>query len=117
MRSNKHSKKAQQERAEVLSAMATSIKLLVGLSPRSACVKDDKRRTALDYLLDWKVQKENETCRELWEVMKLELSIAMDLSSTTTSVYNAQQQAGMVIKFNTECTDSDDVSVLSCPGV
>jgi Ankyrin repeat len=105
---------AQQERAAMLAAMSTSIKLLVGLSPRTACIRDDRRRTALDYVNNLKMETGNDTCRELWEGMKLELSIAMDLSSTTT-VGNLQQ-AGMVIKFSTECTDSDDISILSCPG-
>lgn len=90
------SQSAQHERMAALSAMTTSIKLLVGLSPRTACVTDDRRLTAFDYVQNLKMEKENETCRELREVMKLELSIAIDLSSSTVTGKNVFR-AGMVI--------------------
>jgi hypothetical protein len=110
-----NSNRLQQGRIDALTAMVTSIKLLVGLSPRTACVKDDQGRTALDYIQCRPVATENETCLQLWAAMELELSLAMDLLSTTTmSVY---QHAGIVIKFPTECCDCDDVSVLSSTSV
>jgi hypothetical protein len=114
-RIRKNVKRLQQERVKALSAMVTSIKLLVGLSPRTAWVKDDHGRTALDYIECMPVAEENETCLQLWGAIKLELSVAMDLSSTTTAFVH--QQAGMVINFSSLCTDCDDVSLLSCPGV
>ncbi|KAG7357197.1 ankyrin repeat domain protein [Nitzschia inconspicua] len=107
-------KDAQQGRVVALRAVATNITLLVGLSPRTACVPDYKHNTALDYIQNVKIEKEDEVCREIWEAMKQELTIAMDLSLTTATIQNTHQ-AGMVIKFNTECTDVDNVSVLSCP--
>jgi len=113
---------AQAKDEMALSKITVGIKLLVGLSPRTACVKDDKGRIPLDYVKQMKVHTKNHpNAAEFWENMKTELSIAMDLSASasTTSYSNNFEKSGMVIRFSTETTpsDNDDVSVLSSSGV
>jgi hypothetical protein len=106
-RIRKNLERLHQERALALSAMVTSIKLLVGLSPRTACIKDYEGRTILDYIQCSQVKQETEACLQLWRVMKLELSVAMDLSSPTPT------KAGMFVKFSSEPNDRDEISFLS----
>ncbi|KAL3913894.1 MAG: hypothetical protein SGILL_006311 [Bacillariaceae sp.] len=119
--SRKRSEKALARDTAALSNMLVGIKLLVGLSPRTACVKDDKGRVPLDYVKNMKMDEakkaDNMLC-ELWESMKIELSIAMDLSTSTAASISSGISSGMVIKFATDntVTDDDDVSVLSFAG-
>ena len=112
---------AQAKDEAALSRISVGIKLLVALSPRTACVKDDKGRKPLDYVNQMKMDTKNHpNAAELWETIKTELSIAMDLSTSVTasSCIKSSVHSGMVIRFSTEksFSEEDDVSVLSLSG-
>jgi len=106
------SSSSQPELVEVLSTMEMNLKLLVSISPRTSFVPDDKGCTALDCLQ--KLNVANETCRSILQNMEMELNIAMDLCQTAP-VYN-RERTGLVVKFPSETSVDDDVSVLSFTG-
>ena len=97
-----------------LTSITVGVKLLVALSPRTACVKDDKGRVPLDYAKQMKVDAKNGSAVELWETIQTELSIAVDLSTSTAASAcssSSSTHSGMVITFSTEksCCEDDDI--------
>ena len=89
--------------------MTSTVKLLVGLAPRTCCATDDGGQTPLDYVRLLFVL--GDEYQPYVDSVKEELEIATELCMTT-SVLRADRR-GTVVSFSSESSDDDDVSVLS----